>query len=254
MDFDPGIKLTTYADIHVAPKPNPVKEEEVAEEVSLVISPEEVIKEDTKEKEEKKEEAKILKADELPEAINLDVPFTSQAPEKNWDDPWQDACEEAAVLMFDAYYKNYDLSPLFAKDEIIKMVSWEEQKGWGGSIEVEKVKDLVEYYMGKNREEKILKILENPTVQDIKTSLAAGHPVLAVANGKVLPNPHFRNDGPLYHALIIRGYTQDSFITNDPGTQFGKNFMYAYDELLNALADWNGGDVKEGRRVVLVLQ
>ena len=40
---------------------------------------------------------------ELSPTMNLSVPFTSQAPEQNWDEPWQDACEEAAVLMLDAY-------------------------------------------------------------------------------------------------------------------------------------------------------
>jgi hypothetical protein len=78
--------------------------------------------------------------------------------------------------------------------------------------------------------------------------------VYVVADGKVLPNPHFRNGGPVYHALIIRGYTEDSFITNDPGTQFGKNFVYKYHELMNAIHDWNDGDVPNGRSAVLVVE
>ena len=82
----------------------------------------------------------------LPARINLDVPFTSQAPEKDWGQPWQDACEEAALLMLDGYYKKYNLSPLFAKDEIIKMVEWEEKQGWGRSIEMEKVRLTLEHF------------------------------------------------------------------------------------------------------------
>ena len=35
----------------------------------------------------------------LTKEINLDVPFTSQAPHLNWDQPYQDFCEEASVLM-----------------------------------------------------------------------------------------------------------------------------------------------------------
>jgi len=185
----------------------------------------------------------------VPKEINLPVPFTSQAPEKNWEQPWQDACEEAAVLMMDAYYKQYNLSPLFARDEIIKMVDWEEREmGWDKSIEIEKVEELMEYYFGQAK----FLIVENPTIEQIKTYVAEGRPVLMVADGKVLPNPHFRNGGPEYHALIIRGYTEDSFITNDPGTQFGENFVYQYNDLMNAIRDWNGGDIKNGRRVVLV--
>ncbi|MFZ2978201.1 MAG: C39 family peptidase [Candidatus Magasanikiibacteriota bacterium] len=194
---------------------------------------------------------------ELPKQYNLAVPFTSQAPEKNWDQPWQDACEEAALLMLDAYYKNYKLSPLFAKDEILKMVKWEENKGWGRSIEIEKIKQVAEEYLKiSNFQFPISKlvIIENPTVEDIKKSIANDNPVLVVADGKALPNPHFQNGGPEYHALIIRGYTETKFITNDPGTQFGEAFEYEYDDLMDAIRDWNNGDVKNGRRVILVIE
>jgi hypothetical protein len=188
----------------------------------------------------------------LPSRFLLEVPFTSQAPEKNWDQPWQDACEEAAILMLDAYYKKYSLSPLFAKTELQKMVDWESAKGWGGSVEIEKVKMTAQWYMGKGE----LKIVENPTVEDIKRSIANNHPVLVVADGKVLPNPNFRSGGPLYHALVVIGYDDATgeFVTNDPGTQFGAGFKYKYDDLMNSIRDWNGGDVKSGKRVVLVVQ
>ncbi len=226
----------------------------------------------------------------LPKEFLLSVPFTSQAPEKNWEQPWQDACEEAALLMLDAYYKKYNLSPLFSRDEILKMVTWEEEKNWGGSIEIEKVKQMVEEYFllssrgvettrdlskeqnvdktkinvdNQNGDEKDssplglrmnARIIENPTIEQIKNSIAKGNPVLVVADGKVLPNPHFRNGGPVYHALVIKGYDGENFITNDPGTQFGESFKYKYDDLMNAIHDWNDGDVKEGRKVVLVLE
>ena len=194
----------------------------------------------------------------LPPSFNLAVPFTSQAPEKNWDQPWQDACEEAAILMLDAYYKGYGLSPLFAKDELLKMVVFEEEKNWGGSIEIEKVREVAAFYLFGNGKWKMdemgLTILENPTIEQIKIFVAQGHPVYAVAYGKDLPNPHFVNGGPEYHALIIRGYTETTFITNDPGTQFGENFEYKYSDLMQAIHDWNDGNPKEGQSVVMVLR
>lgn len=189
----------------------------------------------------------------LPKRMSLAVPFTSQAPEKKWSQPWQDACEEAALLMMDAYYKDYSVSPLFAKDEIIKMVAWEEERGWGLSIEIEKMKQLAEEFLQLNKKG-TLKIVENPTIEQLKGFIAAGKPVLVVADGKVLPNPHFQNGGPEYHALVIRGYTEKQFITNDPGTQFGENFMYQYQDLMDSIRDWNGGDVKTGRRVVMIVE
>jgi hypothetical protein len=184
--------------------------------------------------------------------VHLTVPFTSQAPEKNWDQPWQDACEEAAILMLDAYYKGYNLSPLFARDELLKQVAWQETKGWGGSIDIANVRTAAAWYM--QIPESQFTIHRNPTVELIKTKLANGHPILAVVDGTVLPNPYFSGDGPVYHALVIIGYDDATreFITNDPGTQFGKNFRYPYDDLMRALRDWNNGDVKNGVPVVLV--
>ncbi len=190
---------------------------------------------------------------ELPTQFVLNVPFTSQAPEKNWDQPWQDACEEAAILMMDAYFKKYKLSPLFAKDEIVKMVTWEEEKEWGRSIEIEKIQTIFDSYLGLAPKKK-LRIVEDPTVEQLKRFIADGKPIYVVADGKVLSNPHFRNGGPDYHALVIKGYNETEFITNDPGTQFGENFKYKYDDLMKSIRDWNNGNVKEGRRVILVIE
>jgi len=190
----------------------------------------------------------IIKEALLKEFI-LNVPFTSQAPEKNWEQPWQDACEEAVLLMFDAYYKNYNLSPLFAKDEILKMVNLETTKGWGYDIDAEQIKSLGSEFLHLN-----LKIVENPTIEMIKEFIVNKKPVYVVASGKDLPNPHFQNGGPDYHTVVIKGYDEENFITNDPGTQFGQSFKYKYQDLMNAIHDWNGGDVKNGRRVVLVVE
>lgn len=188
----------------------------------------------------------------LPPRVHLTVPFTSQAPEKNWEQPWQDACEEAAILMLDAYYKGYNISPLFARDELLKLVNWQQTQGWGGSIDIIDIQASAAWYMQVPAT--VLTIVRSPSVTEIKTFLANKQPVLAVADGKILPNPYFSGDGPVYHALVIIGYddTTGEFITNDPGTQFGKDLRYTYDDLMNSLRDWNNGDVKNGVPVVLV--
>ncbi|OGH65898.1 MAG: hypothetical protein A3B90_00055 [Candidatus Magasanikbacteria bacterium RIFCSPHIGHO2_02_FULL_41_13] len=190
---------------------------------------------------------------EIPDSLNLDVPFVPQAPEKNWEQPWQDACEEAAVLMMDAYAQDKTVSLDVAKQNILSMVKWEENLGWGLSIELEKIQKIFTEYLTGYTSGK-LKIVENPTVDQLKKFIANGQPVYVVASGKLLSNPHFQNGGPEYHTLVIRGYTKDSFITNDPGTQFGQNFKYKYNVLMNAIHDWNGGDVLNGRRVVMVIE
>lgn len=184
----------------------------------------------------------------LPKEYNLAIPFTSQAPEADWSQPWQDACEEATVLMLDAYYKDYNISTLFAKDEIQKIVDWEQEKKWGRSIEVEKIVELIRWYTATEA-----KVINNPNVEQIKELVAGGSPVFVVAHGKTLDNPYFTDGGPDYHTLIIRGYTDTHFITNDPGTSRGENFKYTYENLMNAIHDYNDGDVEQGEKRVIVL-
>lgn len=188
-----------------------------------------------------------------PDALTLTVPFTSQAPQGNWDQPWQDACEEAALLMVDAYYKGYTLSPLFARDELIKLVDWGESQGFGLSIPIENIRRMGVEVLGLNKHGTPT-VITNPTADQIKDFIAAKKPVLVVADGKILPNPNFRGGGPEYHALVIKGYTKDTFITNDPGTRLGNSFVYKIPDLMNSIRDWNGGDVKHAARVIMVVE
>ena len=94
------------------------------------------------------------------------------------------------MLMLDAFYKGYNVSPLFVKDEILKMVAWEETQGMGLSIDANQMKQLMHFYSG---EKTPVKIIEDPTIEQIKQLLVEKKPVLVLADGKVLPNPHFRN-------------------------------------------------------------
>jgi hypothetical protein len=90
--------------------------------------------------------------------------------------------------------------------------------------------------------------------EDIKAAISSGHPVIIPAYGKALGNPNFRGDGPLYHMLVIKGYTDTEFITNDPGTKRGADFTYDIDTLWNAIHDWNDGDVPNGAKVMVTVR
>ncbi len=183
------------------------------------------------------------------EKKTLSVPFASQAPELNWDEPWQDACEEAAIVMLQAYYGEYSLNISISKDMILKILDRESELVWGGSIEIEKIKKLAEEFVGKK-----FRVTKNPTPDDLRKYIREGKPILAVAYGKILPNPFFKNGGPEYHALIIRGFTADGFLTNDPGTRFGENLFYRDNELIESIHDWNDGDVAHGESVVMIVE
>ncbi len=168
--------------------------------------------------------------------INLNVPFTSQAPLSDWSQPWQDACEEASVLMIDYYYQNKTLPSKEEVSDILKdMVSWQE-KNWGGhyNLTVAQVAEYVKIHFNYQTE-----IIENLTAEKLKFYLAKGQPIIIPANGKILANPNFKNGGPEYHMLVVKGYVGDNFITNDPGTRLGADFIYSAENLLDSVADWN---------------
>lgn len=192
--------------------------------------------------------ATTTKPTPLPTNVNLSVPFTSQAPFAVWDALHEDACEEASLLMIK--HKN-DGTSISGKqsieDEITSLVAWEEQNGYGPSITLEELSKIAKIKFNLNGTVKVA------TIENIKTEIAAGKPVIVGAAGKILPNPNFRNGGPNYHMLVIKGYNSTQFITNDPGTRLGENFAYKYDDLINAIHDWDPDNILNGAKKYLVL-
>lgn len=186
-----------------------------------------------------------------PDSFNLAIPFTPQAPHANWDLPYQEACEEASVLMAAAFLgADVDLSTANAADaEILDIVDFQlEQLG----IYLDTTAAETEQFADARYPELDFAVVANPTVDQIKTFVADGKPVIVPAAGKQLGNPFFSGDGPLYHMLVIRGYTATGFITNDPGTRRGEQFVYPYNTIMSAMGDWNGGDPASGAKVVIV--
>ncbi|MFA6307267.1 MAG: C39 family peptidase [Patescibacteria group bacterium] len=169
-------------------------------------------------------------------SINLAVPFTSQAPTANWDQPFQDACEEASLLMVDYYYQNKNMPSKEAVENIfIDMVAWQEKFMEGNyDITIEETGQLAKGYFGYN-----VSVIPNLTATKIRNLLREGFPVIVPANGHILINPNFTGDGPKYHMLVIKGFVDDKFITNDPGTRNGADFVYTETNLMEAIADWD---------------
>jgi hypothetical protein len=187
-----------------------------------------------------------------PAEINLAVPFTSQAPHKNWEEPYQNFCEEASVLMASHYILNRAIpTPEYADAEMLKIKDWEEKTlGYNKDTTAkETARILTEYFKIPDVE-----LVYNPTISQIKQALASGKVMVVPAAGRQLPNPNFRSPGPLYHMLVIKGYTKDGkIITNDPGTRLGADFTYDPQALLDAIHDWNGGDVENGQKVIIIV-
>ena len=99
-----------------------------------------------------------------------------------------------------------------------------------------------------------VEVVPDPTPDAIKSDLAQGKAVIVPLAGRQLGNPYFQQPGPLYHMLVIKGYKRNGdFIVNDPGTRRGADYIYKPDIILNAVRDWNGGNVDTGRKVIIVV-
>ena len=72
----------------------------------------------------------------------------------------------------------------------------------------------------------------------------------------MLKNPYYTQPGPERHKVVIIGYDPDNkeFITNDPGTRRGADYVYDGALLWDAIHDWNGGDVPQGAKVMIVVE
>lgn len=187
--------------------------------------------------------------------INLAVPFTVQAPTGDWSQPYQDACEEASLLMVKEYYAKQRAPTLDASEatkEILEMVAFEDALfGYNRDTTVAETAELAEKMYGFAKSE----ILLNPTLEQLKERLNKGQPIIIPVAGQLLNNPYFTSPGPVYHMAVIRGYTKNNqFIVNDPGTKRGNAFLYSFDTIMNAIHDWNGeADILEGKKRVLIL-
>ena len=188
----------------------------------------------------------------LPKAIDLSVPFTAQAPFAKWDELHNEACEEAAVVMVHYFLKGEELTLAKADEELIKLVNWQ-VANWGSHhhLAVEKVAELLKYYGYQNVE-----VSYDITVDDIKREVSRGVPVIVPTAGRELGNPYYKQPGPLYHMLVIRGFEQNMFITNDPGTRRGEDFRYKQDVLFEAIHDLPEAGQEQiltGRRAMIVV-
>lgn len=187
---------------------------------------------------------------ELPSRASLSVPFTVQAPFADWNDPYQEACEEAALLMVHSFLSGSGLSKQQANEQLLAIIAWETANGYPEDITLEQLAAIAEDYYGHSST-----IIDDPTVEDIKLQIAQGNPVIVPTAGRLLSNPYFSGEGPWYHMLVITGYDGRRFITNDPGTRRGEGYKYPYDVLLRAIHDWTGvkEEIERGKKRILVL-
>lgn len=195
-------------------------------------------------------------------SVNLDVPFTSQAPEANWDEFHGEACEEASILMAQWYafgkagkkesgYANR-MPVAEAEKALIDIVAWERNNvsDWKDTTAAETVR-IAKEFLGMHD----VVVVDNPTASDLKKYLNQSKIIVVPAAGRALGNPYYRQPGPPYHMLVVRGYTSKGFITNDPGTRNGEGFVYPEAKFMDAIHDWTGDTqtINTGLKKVIVV-
>ena len=175
----------------------------------------------------------------LPDHVFLTAPFTPQAPFGDWAQPYQDACEEASVVMAMAWVRRQTtITPAEADRAILALVDYERYHfGYHRDTGVGQSAKLLTHHLGYPNVRKHSDI----TLADIKSELASGNIVLLPVLGTMLPNPYYFNQ-PDYHMVVVVGYDDiaQEFIVHDPGTRRGANFRYKYSTLFAAIHDWTG--------------
>lgn len=189
---------------------------------------------------------------EFAKELNLEVPFLLQAPKQNWVAPFEDACEEASLLMVNAYYKErgHGWTADEGEKDILEVVAYEDTTyGYNKDTTANDVAHTATGHFGFAKAQVI-----EANEFNIKNMLNMGYPIIIPADGKLLKNPNFRNGGPEYHMLVIKGYNADgSWVTNDPGTRKGADYVYPHDRLLNAIHDFNADGMELGAKVMVVI-
>ncbi|MFA5104906.1 MAG: C39 family peptidase [Candidatus Margulisiibacteriota bacterium] len=182
------------------------------------------------------------------------VPFLCQAPEGRWIEPYEDGCEEAAIIMAVHWAKHTSFDKLSEKKEMLSLVAYQKEH-YGGHYDLDTAKMLAlmkDYYGFSSA---AVKEISSP--QDIEDELYKGHILIVPAAGRLLKNPYFTLPGPVYHCLVITGFdkSRQVFIVNDPGTRRGKNYKYPYSVLFNAIHDWTGAknSLLQGHKKVIVV-
>lgn len=185
--------------------------------------------------------------------VVLPVPFSSQAPTRNWNLPFLEACEETAILMIDYFYRGQTTMPKQEMvDKIYYLVNWQNQRfGFYDDTSMEDTGIMAQETMGY---EPIVD--RDVTPEKIKDYINKGMPVVLPVAGRELGNPYFKQPGPPYHVILIVGWENDEFIVHDMGSGSTKFWRYHQDHLMRINHDLTVDqyDIKNGERGMLILK
>lgn len=182
--------------------------------------------------------------------VQLKLPFASQAPLGDWNPPYDEACEEASLILVNAYLKGQGMGANEMNTQILATVAWENDNKYPIDVTMPQLLAIAKAKFGLNG-----RVIENVTLDKIKEELRNGNPVIAPFAGRELGNPNYSGEGPWYHVMVITGFDDTYFYTKDVGTKRGDNYKYTHSVLFSALHDWTGvkEETNKGPKRVLVV-
>lgn len=179
---------------------------------------------------------------------DLAVPFTSQAPRGIWIEPWQNACEETVTIMVDGFYQEKTFTTESAEEVILELYTTKTKTyGWSLDEDADQIVDWINGFFPWEA-----RVVLEPDVSDLQQQIDAGQPVIVPVYAPFLNNPQFSGYFA-YHTVVLKGYDDEKrvFITNEPGTKFGKDYEYSYETIINAMHDFVPGGTRTGRKVAI---
>ena len=194
----------------------------------------------------------VTKPTIIPQKYDIqNMQFFSQAPYWNWNQPYQDACEEASLLIWYYYIKWLNKNKSEYNKDLLKMVQLEMDILWYfESTTIMEMKQII-----NTRDPNIkAKIIEHPTVRDIEKEISQNNAVIAPFYGKGINNPHYALWWPEYHFMVIKWYDKDNFITHDVWTIRWSNRHYNKKLIMENLHDRNRIDVTKWAPRILILE
>lgn len=172
--------------------------------------------------------------------VKLAVPFVVEIPDGVWAPPWNNACEEASIVMVEQYYLGKTKISKVESKKLMWPLFLFQDKLYGSNRDADAARTQ-KIINGATTFRAVIK--DDPTLADIKAELDALRPVITLHYGWDLKNPalRFRRAGSSFHMLVVIGYddAKKQFITNDPGNENGLDFRYDYDIFLASLHDFN---------------
>ncbi len=178
----------------------------------------------------------------LPASVVIKVPYSSQSPYDQWgaNDPHQEYCEAAALLMVSDYFRGdrrATIPPAEADADMAAIVKVERQMFPGIlDLPVADVAQVGQRMFGLQPSVVPLDL------SAIERNLAEGRPVIVpvmthgLAGGA--PIAPYYGHANVYHVIVVIGYdaTKGVLYTNDAGFMQGQNYAYPWEVLATANA------------------